>query len=99
MRAGFNEEPRGNGLTTVSRWRTYLRGHRRIAGILVVLMIAGAATGSLAIISNILQYPGNTQVAGQPVVVTAVALGGKGTSLTWFLGIAQKVSVSAPHKG
>lgn len=86
-------------MTTVSRWRTYLRGHRRIAGILVVLMIAGAATGSLAIISNILQYPGNTQVAGQPVVVTALTLGANGTSLTWFVGIAKNVSVSAQPNG
>jgi len=93
------ESSEGIGLTMVEGWRTYLRGHRRVAGILVVLLIAGAATGSVAIISNILQYPGNTQVAGQPVVVTALTLGANGTSLTWFVGIAKNVSVSAEPNG
>jgi hypothetical protein len=86
-------------LTTFSRLQTFLRGHGKVAGILIVLLIAGAATGSLAIISNILQYPGNTQVTGQPVVVTPLTLGANGTSLTWFVGVAKNVSVSAQPNG
>lgn len=77
----------------------YLRGHRKTAGFLVVLLVAGAATGSVAIISNILEYPGTTQVTGQPIVVTALTLGANGTSLTWFVGIAKNVSVSAQPNG
>ena len=86
-------------LTSLLKWRTFLRGHRRLAVILVALFIAGVAAGSVAVISNILQYPGNTQVTGQPVAVTALTLGGNGTSLTWFVGIAKNVSVSAQPNG
>ncbi len=82
-------------MSTGSRWRSYLRGHRKVAGLLVVLVVAGAAAGSVAVISNVLQYPGNTQVVTPLVVVTALDLGTNGTSLTWFVGVPKNVSVSA----
>jgi hypothetical protein len=93
------ERPGGIRLATREKWWTYLRAHRRASGILVVLLVAGAVTASVAVISNVLQYPGNTQVTGQPVVVSALMLGANGTSLIWFVGVAKNVSVSAQPNG
>ncbi len=86
-------------MKAISRLRPYLRVHRRAAGILVALVVAGAAMGSVAIISNVLEYPGNTQVVASPVIVTALTLGSNGTSLIWYVGVPKNVSVSANPNG
>lgn len=86
-------------MSTVSHLGAYLRLHRGLAAVLVILLVAGAVVGSAAIISNILEYPGNTQVLASPVVVTALSLGANGTSLVWYVGVPKNVSVSADPNG
>jgi hypothetical protein len=87
-------------LVVVPRILSSLKLHRKWFLALVVVLVAGAAAGAGAIISNIFEYPGS--VITPTGRLTLVGVGGfpaNGTTVEWTVGVRMNVTPVVTTQG